>query len=50
MRDLNEKSSEVELYHHAQSYSNLLVFESKSREKHSFRIQHSLPIIISNYR
>ena len=38
MRDLDEKSPEVELYHHAQSYSNELDFESRSREKPSFRI------------
>ena len=38
MRDLNEKSAEAELYHHAQSYSNQLDFESRSRENPSFRI------------
>ena len=40
MRDLDEKLAEVELYHHAQSYLNLnkLYFESRSREKPSFRI------------
>ena len=38
MRDLNEKSAEVGLYHNAQSYSNMLDFESRSREKPSFRI------------
>ena len=38
MRDLDAKSAEVELYHHAQPYSNWLDFESRSREKPSFRI------------
>ena len=38
MRDLDEKSAEVELYHHAQPYSNQLDSESRSREKPSFRI------------
>ena len=38
MRDLNVKSAEAELYHHAQPYSNKLAFESKSRENPSFRI------------
>ena len=38
MRDLDEKSAEVGFYHHAQSYSNKLDFESRSREKPSFRI------------
>ena len=38
MRDLHEKSAEVELYHHAQPCSNWLDFESGSREKPSFRI------------
>ena len=38
MRDLNEKSAEAELYHSAQSYSNMLDFESRSRKKPSFRI------------
>ena len=38
MRDLDEKSTEVELYHHAHPYSNKLDFESRIREKPSFRI------------
>ena len=38
MRDLDEKSAEVELYHHAQPYSKKLDFDSRSREKSSFRI------------
>ena len=38
MRDLDEKSAEVELYHYAKSYSNSFDFESRSREKPSFRI------------
>ena len=38
MRDLDEKSAEVELYHHARPYSNQLDFESRSSEKPSFRI------------
>ena len=37
MRDLHEKSTEAELYHHEQSYSNRLDFESWSSEKPSFR-------------
>ena len=38
MRDLDEKSAEVELYHHAHPYSNEFDFDSRSREKPSFRI------------
>ena len=38
MRDLGEKPAEVEFYHHAQSCLNKLDFESRSREKPSFRI------------
>ena len=46
MRDLDEKSAEVELYHHARPYSNQLDFESRSSEKPSFRInERSLGVI-----
>ena len=36
--DPDESSAEDELYHHAQSYSDYLDFESRRREKTSFRI------------
>ena len=48
MRALDDKSAEVELYHHAQYYSNYLDFESKSREKPSFRINEwSLAVLLT---
>ena len=51
MRDLDEKSAEVELYHHAQPYSNSLDSESRSREKPSFRInEQSLELILIELR
>ena len=51
MRDLNEKSAEVELYHHAQPYSNSLDSESRSTEKPSFRInEQSLELILIELR
>ena len=50
MRDLHEKSAEVELNHHAQPYSNWLDFESRSREIPSFRInERSLALIFVCY-
>ena len=41
-RDLNLKSAEVDFYHYARPYSNELNFESRSREKPSFRTEFSV--------